>query len=87
MKTNHPKLPVKNLEYYLSLPWTYKIEPDKDNDGNRIFVIRVDEFPEISSDGYTPEEAMESIQEVLALVIELSLKDGEEIPVPPHSSS
>ncbi len=69
-------------KYYLNLPWTYTIELDKDNDGNKIFVIRVNEFPGICSDGNTLEEAMESVREALSLAIEVSLESGDEIPVP-----
>lgn len=77
----------KDLEFYLNLPWTYTIEMDKDNEGNRIYIASVNELPGIKTDALTIDEAMESIKEAMLAAFELYLELGKEIPIPisPHS--
>ncbi len=72
---------VKNLEYYLNLPWTYSVESEEANEGT-IYIVRVNEWPRVVTDAPTTEEAMTEIKEVLAFVIEGCLEKGRAIPEP-----
>lgn len=76
------KAQYKNIDYYLSLPWKYIIEEDVDNDGKKIYVIRVKELAGLATDGYSLDEAMESVKEAMTLLFEVSLKAGDVIPEP-----
>jgi predicted RNase H-like HicB family nuclease len=71
----------KNLKYYLALPWSYTIEQEVDN-GERYFIIRVNELPGVCTDAETVEEGMKLIQEAIEGSIKLYLKNGEEVPEP-----
>ena len=72
---------IKNLEYYLNLPWTYSVETEEDDEGT-IYIVRVNEWPGVVTDAPTTEEAMVEVKELLALVIESELKAGRTIPEP-----
>lgn len=72
----------KDLAYYFNLPWSYTIEIDRDNKGNKIYVVRVNELPEAITDALTLEKAMKLIQEALTLALEMRLELGQEIPEP-----
>ncbi len=73
---------IKDINYYLGLPWTFTIEQDKDEFGNKIYVIRVNEIPEAATDASCLEDAIALIEEALALAIEIRLDLGEKIPEP-----
>lgn len=72
----------KELDYYLNLPWTYTIEQAKDEQNKKIYIVRVNELPGVSTDAPSIEEAMSLIQEAMTLAFEMYLKSGEEIPEP-----
>lgn len=55
----------KNIEYYLNLPWTYTIEEDVDETGNKIIILAVNELPGLKTDGPTYEEARELIKDAM----------------------
>lgn len=76
----------KTLNYYLELPWTYTIEEDVDNEGQKIYVISVNELSGIQTHAYNREEAFESIKEALKGALELYLKLGKKIPEPKRLS-
>ena len=65
----------------MKLRWTYKIKEEIENEES-FYIVSVDEFPGVCSDGETVEEAMTSIKEALYAAIELSLELGKEIPTP-----
>ena len=48
---------MKNLEYYLKLPYTIIIREDDDGD----FVARVEELPGCSAHGASPLEAVDNL--------------------------
>ncbi len=68
----------KNLDYYMSLQYSYKITPDPDLG----FYIEIPDLPGCRGDGNTIDEAIEDIMETKQLWLELALKKGYEIPVP-----
>jgi antitoxin HicB len=72
---------IKDISYYLNLPWTYTIKEDRDK-GKRIYIVHVNELPGIATDAPSLEEAMKLIKEAMEGVFELYLENDEEIPEP-----
>ncbi len=68
----------KNLEYYMSLPYT--IEMNQNPDGT--WFVRVKELRGCMSHGDTPDEAAAMIREAMELWLEVSLERGLPIPEP-----
>lgn len=69
----------KDLNYYLNLPWTYKIEWD---DRDNIYVISVDELKGCMSCGDDTKEAINNIQEALRSYLQVMIEEKAEIPEP-----
>ncbi|WP_373530948.1 type II toxin-antitoxin system HicB family antitoxin [Vampirovibrio sp.] len=72
---------VKNLEYYINLPWSFSVERHNEK-GREYYASRVNEW-KCFSDGATPAEAMNNLMEALQLHIEASIEDGTPIQEPP----
>lgn len=68
----------KTLEDYLALPYTFELQFDPED----AWFVRVKELPGCMSQGDTPQEAMEMIQEAMELWLEIALEDGDPIPEP-----
>ena len=73
---------IKDLNYYRNLAWTYTVEEDKDNDGKKIYIVKVNELPGIMTDAYSWEEAFELIKEAMDGLFKLYKKLGKTIPEP-----
>lgn len=73
---------VKDLEYYMKLPYTYIVNPEEDNDGSLIYVASVIEIPHILGDGKTPEQALKTLDIHMRMAIKSYLEDGLPIPEP-----
>ncbi len=76
------KKKYKDLNYYLSLPWTYTVEQVRDGDKNKIYVVRVNELPGICTDAKSLDEAMKLIKEPMKAAFEFYMENGEDIPEP-----
>ena len=72
---------MKNVQYYMSLPYTTIIEPIKDESGF-YYVGRIMEFDGCMADGDTKEETLQSLQEAMELWIETKLANGFSVPEP-----
>jgi len=68
----------KNIEYYKRLPYTRELIPEPEGG----WFVRVKELPGCMSQGDTPEEAMEMINEAMELWLETALDHGMTIPEP-----
>ena len=68
----------KTLEYYLDLPYTIELIPEPEGG----WFVAIKELPGCMSEGDTPEEALEMIEEAKQLWLEVSLEDGDPIPEP-----
>jgi antitoxin HicB len=68
----------KDLKYYLSLPYTIQITREDE----ATWFARVVELPGCMTEGDTPEEAADMIQDALAAWLEVALEDGLPIPEP-----
>ncbi len=68
----------KNLEYYASLPYTIELQRDPEEG----WFVRVKELPGCMSQGDTPDEALDMIQEAMRGWLEVSLEAGHPIPEP-----
>jgi antitoxin HicB len=64
---------------YMDLPWTYRLTGG-DCDGG--WFIQILELPGCMSQGSTIKQALEIIREALQGWIEISLEDGDPIPMP-----
>lgn len=70
----------KDLNYYLNLNWTYRIEwSDEDN----CYIISIAELSGCSTDGETIEQAIFMIKDALKSHISCMLEHSDEIPEPP----
>ena len=76
---------MKNVEYYMSLPYTIIIEPTKDESGF-YYVGRIMEFDGCTADGETKEEAIQSLNEAMELWIETKTANGFAVPEPMQES-
>jgi antitoxin HicB len=68
----------RTVEYYLALPYTIEMVPDPDGG----WVVSVKELPGCLSQGDTPEEAIEMIEDAKRAWIEVALEDGYPVPEP-----
>ena len=69
---------AKDLNYYLSLPYTIELIREDDT----TWFARVVELPGCITEGDSPEDAVAMIQDAMAGWIELGLEDGRAIPEP-----
>lgn len=76
------KKKYKSIDHYLSLPWTYTVERARDEDNNKMYVVRVNELPGICTDAVSLDEAMELIKEPMKAAFEFYMENGEDIPEP-----
>jgi antitoxin HicB len=68
----------KSVEYYMNLPYTIELQRDPEEG----WFVRVRELRGCMSQGDTPEEALEMIQEAMELWLEVALEDHLPIPEP-----
>lgn len=71
----------KDIDYYLSLPWTYTIETET-HEGSNYYIILVNELPGICTDSESLDEGMEEIKKLIACAVEIYKEKGEPIPEP-----
>lgn len=76
------KKKYKSINHYVSLPWTYTVEQARDEDNNKIYVVRVNELPGICTDATSLDEAMELIKEPMKVAFEFYMENNEDIPEP-----
>jgi antitoxin HicB len=69
---------MKNLQYYLELPYTIIMRRDEEGD----YVARIDELPGCAAHGNTPQEAFEALEEAKHLWITDCLESGDPVPEP-----
>ena len=74
---------MKNLQYYLELPYTVVIRRDDDGD----YVARIDELPGCAAHGKTLEQALEALEEAKQLWITDCLESGDPVPEPATEES
>ncbi|CAN5398670.1 hypothetical protein BH24GEM3_BH24GEM3_23850 [soil metagenome] len=72
---------MKDLEYYLSLPWTIQWSEEEEEDG-RFLVLEIAELPGLAIVGRTQAEVLLRYRPALELFLESYLMDGEEPPLP-----
>ena len=73
-----PKVTMKDLAYYLALPYTIELIREED----ATWFARVVELPGCLSAGDSAEDAAAMIQDAMAGWIELALEDGRNVPEP-----
>lgn len=73
---------VKDIEYYLNLPWTIVEGEDIDFEGNPYFYLEIEELPSFTFTAKTIEKARENYKNQLRLTLQVMLEFGDEIPEP-----
>src|SRR4051794_3170071 len=73
---------TESVEHFLHLPYHIVLVRDEVEDGDVGYVAQVQELPGCISQGDTPGEAFESIQDAMYGWITVALEDGQEIPLP-----
>lgn len=68
----------KTIEYYLNLPYTRELIPEPEGG----WFARIKELPGCMSQGETPDEAMQMIEDAMCGWIEAELNCGSVIPEP-----
>ncbi len=71
----------KDLEYYLSLPYTITLKRGT-GEGNNYWIARISELPHCMTHGSTPEEALRDIEDAKREWLKSNLDDGLPIPEP-----
>lgn len=69
----------KDIEYYIKLPWTYRIEYDPEE---KVYFARVSEIKYCMAHGDTPEEAISSFRTAFKIHLEVMIENGEKITEP-----
>ena len=69
---------MKDIRYYLSLPYTAIVRRDEDGD----YVARVAELPGCSTHGKSPRAALENLEEAKRAWIEDSIEHRDPVPEP-----
>lgn len=75
---------MSNLDYYMSLPYSVSVTPERCTDGSLCYMARVVELHGCESHGETPEQALHHLAEAKRLFIASMLEDGI-TPDPPQS--
>lgn len=68
----------KNLDYYLSLPYTIEIIPEPAGG----WFVGIKELPGCMTDAETPEEGLKEIREIQSEWLQIALEDSQKIPEP-----
>ena len=76
----------RDVSYYMSLPYTYLIQPVTDESGSYFFG-RVLELDGCESHGSTFEEAYQNLREAMEGWLEVKLEQGDPIPEPTGSEN
>lgn len=72
---------MKNISYYMELPYNYIIQPINDESGS-YFYAHILEFDGCQSTGETFEEAFNNIKDAMRGWIETKIEGGFEVPLP-----
>lgn len=70
---------MKDLAYYMALPYTFTLIAHPDVPG---CAIKVNEMPGCISQGDTADEALVRIREAMEAWTESAIEDGQEVPEP-----
>jgi antitoxin HicB len=70
------------IKKYLSLPYTFVVSKDTEEDGEEYFYAQVSELPGCVSDGQSPEQALKNIKDTMYDWIETALINGDKVPKP-----
>ena len=83
---NETSTQKKDLDYYLNLPYTVQLSVQREDDMDEYWIAEILDLPGCVSDGATPDEAVENVEEAKHLWIETQLEDGLEVPEPTQNS-
>ena len=70
-----------NVEHYMGLDYPVKLT-HLDEDGDVFWLAEIPDLPGCMTDGATPDEAMENLEDAKRLWIETMIEDGFDVPEP-----
>ena len=73
---------MDDLEFHMCLPYATEVVPEKDADGQTVYLANHPELSGCMSHGRTPEEAIRRLAEVKELYLDTLLEKGIEPPLP-----
>ena len=73
----------KDIEYYLSLSYPILLVYDQEDD---YWIARIPDLPGCTSDGATPNEAVENVRDAQLSWIDVCIERGHEVPLPTSDS-
>ncbi|WP_086229322.1 type II toxin-antitoxin system HicB family antitoxin [Campylobacter devanensis] len=76
---------MKDLKYYLSLPYEIIVLPISQDEGGG-YLARYKDFPYIMGDGESEQEAINDAKKAFSFVIETDLKEGKFIKEPSNEN-
>ncbi len=76
-----------NVEEYMRLPYHISMVRDESGNGAPAWVVWVDELPGCVSQGSTPSDALEMIDDAMRTWLEVALGHGDTIPEPRGDAS
>lgn len=74
----------KDVEHYMSLDYPVQLLR-QDEDGDVFWLAEIPDLPGCMTDGATPDEALENLEDAKRLWIETMIEDGFDIPEPTQS--
>ena len=77
----------KDLDYYDGLPWRVIIDPERQDDGQIIFVASHPELDGVLGTGETPEAALADLHTARRSMLEALFAEGYPVPEPAVVSS
>jgi predicted RNase H-like HicB family nuclease len=77
----------KDLDYYDGLPWRVIIDPERQDDGQILFVASHPECDGVLGTGETPETALADLHAARQSMLEALLAEGYPVPEPAVVSS
>ena len=78
--------PTKDIDYYMSLPYSILLTPISEEDGGG-WLAEIPQLPGCMSDGETQQEALNMIEDARRLWLESGWEKGDPIPEPALSPS
>ena len=78
---------MKDLAYYLDLPYEVTVGPEPFTDGSWGYMARVSELPGCECHAGTPDEALADMEKVKALFLETMLGNGLTPPEPSQAGT
>ena len=79
MNETAPQTDYKDADFYMSLSYPILLMYDQEDD---YWIARILDLPGCTSDGATPNQAVENVRDAQLSWIDVCIEDGYEVPLP-----